>query len=196
MDDYCNYVWHDEQENSKRGCENEKSTSSGRLYSGALTCGNPGIELEGYITRLTKTFLNDGDFIVLPVDVHEIDDSYHPETKQFPPHNIRDTAGRNLYGSLHELYNENRSAIKWMDKTRFSAFAGTELELLLRARDIKELHLVGVCTDICILHTAVDAYNRGFSIVIHEKGVASFNLAGHEWAIQHFEHTLGATIIR
>ena len=47
-----------------------------------------------------------------------------------------------------------------MDKTRFSAFAGTDLELLLRARGITELHLVGVCTDICILHTSVDAYNR------------------------------------
>ncbi len=163
---------------------------------GALTCGPPGIALREYITELTETFLNEGHFVVMPVDVHDLNDSYHPETKQFPPHNIRGTAGRNLYGPHQRLYDEHKEEIHWMDKTRFSAFTGTDLELLLRARGISELHLVGVCTDICILHTAVDAYNRGFSIVVHEKGVASFDLAGHEWALRHFEHTLGATVNR
>ena len=47
-----------------------------------------------------------------------------------------------------------------MDKTRYSAFAGTDLEMKLRERGIEEVHLVGVCTDICVLHTAVDAYNK------------------------------------
>ena len=162
---------------------------------GALTCGEPGVELEGYITSLTKKFLDGEHFVVMPVDVHDIDDPYHPETKQFPPHNIRGTEGRNLYGSLQQLYERNQEKIHWMDKTRFSAFAGTDLELLLRARGITELHLVGVCTDICILHTSVDAYNQGFNIVIHERGVASFDPVGHEWALRHFENTLGAKII-
>lgn len=162
---------------------------------GALTCGEPGVELEVYITSLTEKFLDEEHFVVMPVDVHDIDDPYHPETKQFPPHNIRGTEGRNLYGSLQQLYERNQEKIHWMDKTRFSAFAGTDLELLLRARGITELHLVGVCTDICILHTSVDAYNRGFNIVIHERGVASFDPVGHEWALRHFENTLGAKII-
>lgn len=162
---------------------------------GALTCGEPGVALEAYITTLTETFLDEGHFVVLPVDVHDQDDPYHPETKQFPPHNIRGTAGRDLFGSLQKLYDERKEDMHWMDKTRFSAFAGTDLELLLRARGITELHLVGVCTDICILHTSVDAYNRGFDIVIHEQGVASFDPAGHEWALRHFKNTLGAIVI-
>ncbi|WP_252503378.1 cysteine hydrolase family protein [Sporosarcina sp. Marseille-Q4943] len=163
---------------------------------GALTCGQPGIDLETYIVDLTKEFLNQGDLIIMPVDLHEKNDPYHPETKMFPPHNIKGTPGRDLYGTLQTLYEENKDQIVWMDKTRFSAFAGTDLELQLRARGITELHLVGVCTDICILHTSVDAYNRGFDIVIHEKGVASFDPAGHEWALRHFEKTLGAKVIR
>lgn len=163
---------------------------------GALTCGEPGIKLETYITSLAKQFVDEENFIVFPVDVHDKNDPYHPETKAFPPHNIRGTAGRNLYGSLQQLYDEHQEKIHWMDKTRFSAFAGTNLELLLRARGITELHLVGVCTDICILHTSVDAYNKGFDIVIHEQGVASFDPEGHAWALRHFENTLGAKIIR
>ncbi|MNE20481.1 Isochorismatase family protein YecD [compost metagenome] len=82
-----------------------------------------------------------------------------------------------------------------MDKTRYSAFAGTDLELQLRTRGITELHLAGVCTDICVLHTAVDAYNKGFDIVVHKDAVASFDQEGHAWALRHFKGSLGATIL-
>ncbi len=164
---------------------------------GALTCGEPGQLLEHTNVELTKEFIKNGDFTIFAIDVHEQGDVYHPETKLFPPHNIRNTEGRNLYGALKPLYeaNKEQGCVYYMDKTRYSAFAGTDLELKLRERGITELHLIGVCTDICVLHTAVDAYNKGFDIVIHKDAVASFNQAGHEWALGHFEHTLGATII-
>ncbi len=163
---------------------------------GALTCGAPGIALEGYIEQLTKEFIDQDEAVVFAVDVHDENDPYHPESRLFPPHNLRGTAGREPFGSLKQLYEDNRKSIHWMDKTRYSAFAGTELEIWLRARGIQEIHLVGVCTDICILHTSVDAYNKGFTMAIHEHGVASFDTVGHEWAMRHFENTLGATIIR
>lgn len=164
---------------------------------GALTCGEPGQLLEHANVELTKEFIKNGDFTVFAIDVHEQGDVYHPETKLFPPHNIRNTEGRNLYGALKPLYeaNKEQDCVYYIDKTRYSAFAGTDLELKLRERGITELHLIGVCTDICVLHTAVDAYNKGFDIVIHKDAVASFNQAGHEWAVGHFERTLGATII-
>lgn len=113
----------------------------------------------------------------------------------FPPHNIRGTKGRELYGKLKEVYERNREQIHWMDKTRYSAFCGTDLELQLRSRGIGEIHLAGVCTDICVLHTAVDAYNKGFKTVIYRNAVATFNPAGHQWALEHFENTLGAKVI-
>ena len=162
---------------------------------GALTCGKPGQAIEEKICTLTEEFLADDELVVMPVDLHEAEDTFHPEAKLFPPHNIRGTAGRNLYGRLADVYNKHQNQIIWMDKTRYSAFAGTNLELLLRERNIEEIHIVGVCTDICVLHTAVDAYNKGFEIFIHEKGVASFDQAGHEWALRHFATTLGAHIL-
>jgi len=164
---------------------------------GALTCGEPGQAIEDEIVRLTREFIENGDYVVFAIDLHTENDPYHPETKLFPPHNIRGTEGRRLYGRLHELYEASRDKdnVYWMDKTRYSAFAGTDLELRLRARGIEELHLVGVCTDICVLHTAVDAYNKGFSIVIHEKAVASFDPQGHEWALRHFRGSLDAAVV-
>jgi nicotinamidase-related amidase len=164
---------------------------------GALTCGAPGQALETYIANLTTDFIAQSEYVVFACDLHEQEDPYHPETKLFPPHNIRDTAGRALYGSLQHIYDAKKHlpTVKWMDKTRYSSFAGTDLALRLRERGIQDVHLVGVCTDICVLHTAVDAYNLGFNIFVHARGVASFNEAGHTWALTHFTNSLGATVI-
>lgn len=164
---------------------------------GALTCGRPGQLLEKKISELTQEYIASGHYTVFAIDVHDKGDIYHPETNLFPPHNIRNTEGRNLYGSLQEVYETNKEAenVYFMNKTRYSAFAGTDLEIKLRERGIEEVHLVGVCTDICVLHTAVDAYNKGIRIVVYKDAVASFDQEGHEWALRHFEKTLGAEVI-
>ena len=163
---------------------------------GKLPVGEPALAIEHRIATLTEEFVKQGDFVVMAVDLHQENDPYHPETKLFPPHNIEGTPGRHLYGELHTVYEANKQAIYWMDKTRYSAFCGTNLEQKLRERSITEVHLIGVCTDICVLHTAVDAYNKGFSIVVHADAVASFNQAGHEWALGHFPSCLGAMVLK
>lgn len=164
---------------------------------GSLTCGEPGQKIEEAIVTLTKQFLAEEEFVVFAIDKHETNDPYHPEAELFPLHNIEGTKGRDLYGSLKELYENDKSDpnIYYMDKTRYSAFAGTDLEIKLRERGIEEVHICGVCTDICVLHTAIDAYNKGFKIVVHKRAVASFNQAGHEWALDHFKNTLGAKVV-
>ncbi|RUS46933.1 cysteine hydrolase family protein [Cohnella sp. AR92] len=165
---------------------------------GALTCGEPGQAIEARIAALTDEFIRNGDEVIFAIDIHRENDPYHPETTLFPPHNIEGTTGRRLYGKLEEIYQAHRTLanVRWMDKTRYSAFAGTDLDLRLRERGISELHLVGVCTDICVLHTAVDAYNKGYKIIIHEDAVASFDEAGHQWALRHFKGSIGAEVVR
>lgn len=63
---------------------------------GALTCGKSGQVLEKKITELTQAFIANGHFTVFAIDVHDKGNLHHPETKLFPPHNIRNTEGRNL----------------------------------------------------------------------------------------------------
>lgn len=162
---------------------------------GALTTGVPGQAIEAGIVRTAKDFIESGDFVVMAVDKHDADDTYHPENRLFPPHNLAGTKGRELYGGLKPLYEENQEKVYWIDKRHYSAFSGTDLDIRLRERGINEVHLIGVCTDICVLHTAIDAYNQGYKIVIHKDGVASFDPVGHEWALGHFANTLGAEVI-
>ncbi|WP_270331106.1 cysteine hydrolase family protein [Lapidilactobacillus dextrinicus] len=163
--------------------------------NGALTTGQAGQAIEQALVEVTEAFVEHQDFVVMAVDRHDTEDHYHPENKLFPPHNLIATPGRQLYGRLADYYQDHTEQIYLLDKRHYSAFCGTDLDVRLRERRITELHLVGVCTDICVLHTAVDAYNLGYDIVIHEQAVASFDLQGHEWALRHFKNTLGAQVI-
>lgn len=164
---------------------------------GTLTCGQPGQALAPTIVDLAEKAHVNGDWVLFPTDVHTPNDPYHPETKLFPRHNVRDSWGRELFGSVKDWYEANQTADNvWLfDKTRYSSFAGTDLDLRLRERHVDTLILTGVCTDICVLHTAVDAYNLGYKLVVPQNAVASFDPAGHEWALNHFKTCLGADII-
>lgn len=162
-----------------------------------LTTGEAGQAIEQDLVAVTKEYFDQGDFIVFAIDGHDPSDQYHPENKLFPPHNVIGTSGRDLFGSLADFYQANNAEknVYWIDKRHYSAFSGTDLDIRLRERGITELCLTGVCTDICVLHTAVDAYNLGYQLVIPEKAVASFDAAGHTWALSHFKNTLGAKIV-
>lgn len=165
--------------------------------NGNLTTGKVGQKIESDLVGLTKDFIEREQYVVFAIDGHDTNDSYHPENKLFPAHNVLGTKGRELYGELAPLYEKNKEKenLYWIDKRHYSAFSGTDLDIRLRERGITTIHLTGVCTDICVLHTAVDAYNLGYRIVIHEKCVQSFDEEGHRWALRHFKNTLGAEVI-
>lgn len=163
---------------------------------GALTTGSAGQAIEKTLVDKTRQFIEAGDYVVFAIDDHDKKDHYHPENKLFPPHNLTGTPGRQLYGSLKPLYEENKEkeTVYWIDKRHYSAFSGTDLDIRLRERRITDLYLSGVCTDICVLHTAVDAYNLGYHIHILKDAVASFDPVGHKWALGHFANSLGASV--
>jgi nicotinamidase-related amidase len=163
---------------------------------GKLSCGKPAEDIDGYIAAKVKEFARNGDFVVVASDCHTADDTFSPEHKLFPPHCISGTPGCASFGQTGEALKAVPPAqsIK-IDKLRYSAFAATCLDLKLRERDVSDVYLAGVCSDICVLHTAVDAYNLGYTLHVYEKGTASFNPEGHAFALQHFKHTLGAEIL-
>ncbi|UQS86775.1 cysteine hydrolase [Nicoliella spurrieriana] len=164
---------------------------------GALTCGKAAQQLAPSITNLATQMLRQGAFVYLPTDVHRPNDQYHPETKLYPPHNVRNSWGRELFGQVNSWYQTNQAneRVRLFDKTRYSSFAGTDLDIRLRERHVDTLHLTGVCTDICVLHTAVDAYNKGYQLVIHRSCVATLSDAAQQWALNHFQNCLGAKVV-
>ena len=82
-----------------------------------------------------------------------------------------------------------------MDKRHYSAFSGTDLDIRLRERHVDTVILTGVLTDICVMHTAIDAYNLGYHIQVVEPAVASISVENHKFALNHLQNVLGSTII-
>ncbi|MCI1283898.1 MAG: cysteine hydrolase [Lacticaseibacillus songhuajiangensis] len=165
--------------------------------AGKLTAGTPAQSIAPAINRLAEAFRAQQDFVFLPTDLHVAGDPYHPETKLFPPHNEEGTWGRAYYGDLETWYQQHKAEtnVQAFPKHRYSSFAGTPLDQWLRERHVTDLHIVGVCTDICVLHTAIDAYNLGYTITIHSDACATFNPDGQNFALDHFKNVLGATVL-
>ncbi len=64
-------------------------------------------------------------------------------------------------------------------KRRYSAFAGTELETVLRRQRIKDLVITGVMTNLCCETTARDAFVRDFRVFFPADGTAAPTEAMH-----------------
>lgn len=159
---------------------------------GKLTIYPTNIESE--IVKNINFFKKNGDYIITANDYHTLNDISHPEFKLFAAHNV-DDYGRELFGEVKtsiEKINSNRLIA--INKNRYSAFVGTDLELKLRERNITELYLCGVATSICVMQTAIDAYNKGFKINILEKSCADITKGNHTFAIEYMDKILGANI--
>ncbi len=85
---------------------------------GALTCGKAGQVLDPHIVALADRFENDNSWVILPTDVHTPNDPYHPETKLFPPHNVRGTWGGNFTAMLRGGLTTTKTMKKCICTTR------------------------------------------------------------------------------
>lgn len=164
---------------------------------GKLSAGKPAQAISAAIDRVTRLAFERGDYVFFTIDAHEEEDRFHPESRLFPPHNLIGSTGRNLYGALADFYascgSDNR--VFWMDKRHYSAFSGTDLDIRLRERKVDTVILTGVLTDICVLHTAIDAYNLGYQIEVVVPAVASLTPENHAFALNHLKHVLGAKLV-
>jgi biuret amidohydrolase len=69
-------------------------------------------------------------------------------------------------------------------KRRYSAFFGTELEIVLKAYKADTLFLVGGLTDVCIHYTAVDAHQHDYHVRVLEDCVGGSSARAHDAALE------------
>ena len=167
--------------------------------NGALTCGEVAQQLDENIVKQIEKALYQDEFIFVCNDEHLHKDRYNPESLLFPEHNIKGTSGAELYGKTGETINrllaEGNERVIYLPKTRYSAFFGTPLDAMLRARKVHRLTIIGVCTDICVLHTVIDAIYAHYQVAVVENCCATCIPNGQEWAISHMRDCLGVEII-
>ncbi len=81
-----------------------------------------------------------------------------------------------------------------LTKRRYSAFFGTELDILLRNLGTKKLILAGVATNVCVETTARDACMRDFDVVVVRECVAAYSEAAHNAALANIDHHFGRLV--
>ncbi len=69
-------------------------------------------------------------------------------------------------------------------KRRYSAFFGTDLEILLKGLHVHTLYMIGGLTDVCIHYTAVDAHQNDYFIKVVKDAVAGSGKDAHEAALK------------
>jgi nicotinamidase-related amidase len=107
----------------------------------------------------------------------------------FPPHCVTGTEEAEIIPELRGYAGEV------IPKNRFSCFYNTPLADRLLDLKPEKLIVCGVCTDICVMHTVADARNRDYEVEVPVDCVASFNEAGHRFALGHMDKTLGARLV-
>ena len=135
-----------------------------------------------------------GDQLIFLADTHDPNDR---EFEVFPVHCVRGTVESEVVPELESLLGDGTL----IRKRRYSGFFETDLEARLRAAQPEQVTVVGVCTDICVLHTVADLRNRDYRVVVPAAAVETFDGPGHpgdevqRWALAHLRGVLGARVV-
>lgn len=111
------------------------------------------------------------------------------EFKIWGAHAVRGTDGADV---IPELAPQPRDYV--VPKRRYSGFYGTDLEMLLRELGVDTVILTGLHANMCVRHTAADAYFSDFNIVVPSDGTEAFTEADFEGGLAYLKQVYGAEI--
>ena len=81
-----------------------------------------------------------------------------------------------------------------IDKTRYSAFYGTDLERQLRDLKIEAVIVCGVTTNVCVESTVRDAFFRDIRVIVPSDATAAVSPELHEGALEDFRYSFGPVV--
>ncbi len=152
-----------------------------------LYCGKDARRVIPAVKALLDRELAKGSALLFVCDAHVPED---PEiaTGVCPPHCMKGTKEAEIVPELAPY--AKRGEV--FEKHVYSGFSNYEFERRLQKLRPDKLIIVGVCTDICVLHTAADAFFRRYKIEVPEDCVASFNDENHRFGLDHLRKYLAA----
>lgn len=151
-----------------------------------LYCGPAARRIIPPIQNVLDDEVARGSRIFFIADHHKPDAA---EFGMFPPHCIEGTRETEVIPELQSYPGEV------IAKNHYSSFYQTPLDERLQALHPDVITVCGVCTDICVLHTVIDARNREYAVRVPVDCTAALDQAAGQWALRHMERVLGATIV-
>ncbi len=119
-----------------------------------------------------------------------VNDSHYATDVEMPlwgPHAMKGTWGAQVVEELAP-----REGEYVLEKHAYSGFYGTALDHVLRSLGVDTVVLVGLDADICVRHTAADAFFRGYRVVVVRDAVAA--RIDRNWE-EYYRRVYGATIV-
>jgi nicotinamidase-related amidase len=124
-------------------------------------------------------------------------DAHYPHdfevVQKWGKHAIKGTKGAEVIPELKPIAKDYI-----VEKRTYNGFYETGLDPLLRSlhrgEGIKTVILGGLHTNICVRHTAADAFFRGYKIIIAKDGVEAFTKEDHEQGLKYLKNVYNAKI--
>lgn len=161
---------------------------------GSLNLGHSTTKLQNRVAKFIKNF--DGS-ILLTKDTHKEDSC---EFDMFPAHCVEGTWGNEITETLTDALVDKK--FLYVSKSSFSSKAVVDnLDAQAPVKDV-ELHVVGVCTHICV-HSIIDqyvnhcktTYNVIPKIVIHEDMVDDYDPKMAEFTLERLKNLYGVELV-
>ena len=76
-------------------------------------------------------------------------------------------------------------------KHRYSAFKGTDLDMVLRARGVRSVVVTGVSTNVCVESTLRDAFETGYYVSVARDATASWDMDLAAATLRTVDHRFG-----
>ena len=150
-------------------------------------------EVIGPLQRLVTTAHINNIPVVYVADAHYPHDA--EVTMKWGKHAIKGTEGAQIIPELKP--DEAKDYV--VEKRTYSGFFETGLDSLLRSfykgEGVKNVVLGGLHTQLCIRHTAADAFFRGYRITVAKDGVQAFTKEEQEQALKYLEYVYGARVL-
>jgi len=154
---------------------------------GSLYMGAQAREIIPFVARKIAEFRAPGRVVIFVGDAHAPEDR---EFRYFPPHAVKGSWGARIIPELPPAPGDYQ-----VEKTRYSAFAHTNLDDILQQEQVEEVHLVGVMTSICVMETIKELFDRDLPGLVYRQGVADSDPEAHAFALKQMQRVLGAQVV-
>lgn len=143
------------------------------------------------IVDLIKRKVKQGWEVIFVADNHKKNDL---EFLMFPEHCVSGTEEINVITELEDVNELAGFVVRYIPKTRYSAFFDTSLESILDGECAEDVVVVGIYADICVLYTTADLRNRDYNVIVPKD--CTMTLAGIDNVIfDHMKKVLGVNVV-
>ena len=139
------------------------------------------------LRKLIESARESGVPIIYVGDAHLPTD---PEIRVWGEHSMKGTDGAQVVDELRP-----REGDYVLEKRAYSAFYETGLDPLLRSLGVDTVILTGLHANICVRHTAADAFFRGYRIIVPSDAVDAFTEREHVEGLDYLRRVYGAEIM-